>query len=59
MQKKRKREKTDEGPLHSPATAPGKAPGSNGSEKCDMELTCEESKVSGIIFPFLRGLLPV
>ena len=57
MQKNRKREKTDEGPSHLPVTAPG----SSGLEKkgvgSDMELICDESKVSGLKFLILRGPL--
>src|ERR1700744_2388760 len=53
MQKKRKREKADEGPHCSPATAPGaskeEGPVDSGSE---TELTQDEDRVSKIILVF-------
>jgi len=57
MRKKRKREKTDEGPSHSPVTAPGSSSLEKKGVGSDMELICDESKVSGLKFPILGGPL--
>lgn len=55
MQKKRKRDKADEGPSRAPPIAPGNSHLEKESEESDTELQC---KVSRFTFGFLKEHLP-